>query len=251
MDKDVTMGQGQIVRRPAYSGVRYVEAPEGDWHAAFAIGAPELDQLLLRLGAVNARLPRSGAVAADRGAQRRKAHRAQGGILREYASALTLFPEAQYPPERLMEEASRISRYESVRAKAGQALNAALDLRLVLGGAQWFALQQVLGAVIARMEDPDCPRAERERLQSRFSRLLLRREALLQTREQRKAERDKRKKEAAAQLAEVEAQILVQDTMESVRKGRDVDPAVLERAARAYRDLHAKQKAEEGRATKR
>jgi hypothetical protein len=249
MDKD--LGQGQMIRRPAFAGLTFLSAPASDWHAAFELDPEELEQLLLRLGMINARLPHAEAVAADRAAQRRKVYRAQGAVLREYAGTLRSFPDVGYAPEPLLLEASRISRFESAHAKASQALNAALDLRLVLGGLQWFLLQQVLAAVVARMEHPDCPRAERERLQSRFSRLLLRREALQQTREQRKAARDKRKKEAAAQLNEVESQILIEDTMEALRQGREVDPTVLERAARAYRDQNTRRKNDEGRATKR
>lgn len=224
-----------VMRRPEYGGpLRFVETQRpGSVRRALSLKPQDMDWTIGRLGAVIIKLPARGKIGPQRAQQRRMVYVGQGSVLRAYASAVTACPEvaAQVSGGRLVETARKLARYENLRQKAARSVHGALDLRLLLGGQQFYMLQQVLRRVIARLEAPDCTPKEAEQLQSKFSRLLLHKEALLQEQAQGRKAVTVRQAELEEEIRRMERRTLVNDVKEAIRHNRPVDPESLEAAA--------------------
>jgi hypothetical protein len=232
-----------VMRRPEYGGpLRFLEAERpGNVRRALSLKPQDMDWSIGRLGALVIKLPAGGAVGAQRGRQRRLGYVGQGSVLRAYASAVRSCPEiaSEIKGERMIEVARKLARYENLRQKAATSLNGALDLRLLLAGQQVYMLQQVLRHVVARLSAADCTPKEAERLQSKFSKLLLHKEMLLQDQAQGRMASAAQREEMQAEIERVERRILVNDVKEAIRQRRPVDPENLEAAARYNREMEA------------
>jgi hypothetical protein len=237
-----------LMRRPEYGeALRFVTARERPWRSSLSLKPEEMDAEVARLSALAVKLPRRRLKGVEKRLRRKEDFQGMGTVLRAFARATAQYPEVKGKPERLLELARKLSRYQNIREQTGRAIHGALDLRLVLGALQAHMLRGVLVKVVARLEDPSITRAEEERLRSKFSKLLLHRQALLMTREERAEVLAEKKKEVEAQVAEVEKRTLVADVKEAIRQKRPVDEETLVQAGQYNRELKAK----EERKTKR
>jgi hypothetical protein len=240
-----------LLRRPGHGGpLRFVTPPDrGGVRQGLSLRPRDLDLKADAAGALLVQLPRGGVSAAQKGQHRKAALPNLGTVLRGFARALRQCPEIRGDADRLDALARKLARYGNLRHRAGQGVHAALDLRLVLGGLQAHLLGAVLTQVAARLE-AGLPRAEVERLQNRFSKLLLRKEALLASRAEGRAALVPEKEALAQAAEETERWQMVEDIMEAIRQGRPLDQATLETAAAAYAELKGK-KGTDARRTRR
>lgn len=240
-----------LLRRPDVSGsLRFIDTSKNGLRAALSLEPKAMNHLIQNLSTLVVKLPQGMLRVQDKRQLRRIYAPEMGTVLRAYGSALTECQELKIDPEIAHDLSRKLARCQNIKERSARLINIALDLRLLLGALQWHLSRSVLQAVVARMEDPSCPRAEVEELRDRFSRLLLQKEFLLRNLEETQHVRKERLTELKEEQAQIEKQTLIADVMDAVRQGRPVDRTTLERAALYHNEMQ-KQKEEAGKTQRR
>lgn len=223
----------QLARRPGVGPLRFlVEDQQADLKDNVSLLPDDLYHEVGRVAKLTEPLP-MGVYTSQRKAQLRRAQQTQpGNSLRLYGIALSHCAQISVDPKAFKDVEQRLARLEVVATRAERWVNAALDLRLVLGALQSFVLSRVLQDVVGRLESPTCTPAERERLESKFGKLLLHKDALIADQQKQRELLAERRREMEAQAAEADRQTLLTNVLADIRLGRPVDQATLEAAAR-------------------
>lgn len=241
-----------LMRRPEFGApLRFLRPDVGSLRDGVSLRAADLNGLVAQVCALSVLLPRGGVSGVRKARLRKGCSPEIGSLLRGYAQALDACPELGGEPARpvselvaeLVDRARRLARYQNLQYRSGRWVNQTLDLRLLLGALQWFLLSSVLQTVVARIEDPACPREEAERLRDRFSKLLLHRDRLSSDRAAGREAGKERRQALAQEIAELERRDRVQDVITALRHGRPVDQETLEQAARDYADIRGTDRA--------
>lgn len=159
-----------------------------------------------------------------------------GNALRAYARALARCPEVQgIDPQPLLLLARKLVCYGNLQQRSARWTHSAFDTRLVLAGLQVHMLARLTRALEARLNAPGCSRAERERLETPFFKVLMHKERICEmAREHQKIlARQRREQEAAAQAlaVQIDQETLLANVMAAIRQGHPVDHKTMVEAA--------------------
>lgn len=231
-------------RRPergdAFLGLRPVPANRGQLRETMSLQPDKMYATLSVLGQVVQTVPRDTLRANRRTRYRRLAFPNLGTILRNaagglaHAQAMGVKLAGAPAPEVLLGLVQRQTHYEAISGRARRGRASLLDLRLVLGGLQRFAMRKVMEPISAMLEDPAVKPEVKAALKDAFAGPLLYKERLLSDADDQRGSTAEEKARREAELRRAEQMVQMQDVIHARRAGRTVDPVALAEAAAFY-----------------
>lgn len=209
--------------------------PDPGLAQALSLKPAELDRMARRVSARLVELPMGRLSTVARRQHRMALAPDLGSLLRSYARAAATYAELLRDPPPLLELARKLAQYKAMQQRSAHWLHAAGDARMLLGAAQALVLGRILSTVRARLAAPDCSRAERELLETRFGKLLQVEQLAVEAGHQRAALAARRAAYEAL-AAEIDRRTHLADVMSALRRGQVVDAASLEAAARTFHE---------------
>lgn len=196
------------------------------------------DRIYERIGAyaeLAGRLPGQLWTAERKGQVSRSYYEGQEQVLRMLASAQRRAQEALpgtlVPPQQLEDYAAQMEGYDRLSKESEVGLNLLLDIGLLQEGFGWFVVREVIQAVLARLEDPAAPAAEKEELRVAFGDLLRYRDLLAQLREDSSEALSGQRAQGEAALKEAEMEERFMQVQYGAQHGQLFDRRMLEEVA--------------------